>query len=66
MLQSTPDMESMQSRLEAQERFWKSRLKQMEAAHERQLEGFRTQLDQVKGENQDLTMKRKSEFSRSA
>ena len=51
MLQSTPDMESMQSRLETQERFWKSRLKQMEAAHERQLEGFRTKLDQVKGEN---------------
>jgi len=51
MLQSTPDMDSMQSRLEAQERFWKSRLKQMETAHERQLEGLRVQLDQVKGEN---------------
>lgn len=51
MLQSTPDMESMQSHLEEQERFWKSRLKQMEATHERQLEGLRVQLDQVKGEN---------------
>jgi len=51
MLQSTPDMDSMQCHLEAQERFWKSRLKQMEATNERQLEDLRVQLDQVKGDN---------------
>jgi hypothetical protein len=50
MLQSTPDLENMQSRLEAQERFWKSRLKQMEAEHKKELEGLRAQLDQARGE----------------
>jgi hypothetical protein len=50
MFQSTPDMENIQSRLEAQERFWKSRLKQIETEHKRELEGLRVQLDQAKGE----------------
>lgn len=49
MLQSTPDLENMQSRMEAQERFWKSKLKQMETEHKRELEEFRTQLDQATG-----------------
>jgi hypothetical protein len=49
MFQSTPDMENMQSRLEAQERFWKSRLKQIETEHKRELDRLRVQLDQAKG-----------------
>ncbi|XP_021916762.1 myosin heavy chain, non-muscle-like isoform X3 [Zootermopsis nevadensis] len=46
-VESTPDLENMQSRMEAQERFWKSKLKQMETEHKRELEEFRTQLDQA-------------------
>jgi hypothetical protein len=49
MFQSTPDMESVQGRLEAQERFWKSRLKQVETEHKRELDRLMVQLDQAKG-----------------
>ncbi|XP_023705061.1 uncharacterized protein LOC111863203 isoform X2 [Cryptotermes secundus] len=46
--QSTPDMENMQSRLEAQERFWKSRLKQIETEHKREMDRLGIQLNQAK------------------
>jgi hypothetical protein len=60
MFQSTPDMENMQSRLEAQERFWKSRLKQVETEHKRELDRLRVQLDHAKGNKLTVTAKWKS------
>ncbi|PSN33890.1 hypothetical protein C0J52_09559 [Blattella germanica] len=46
--QSTPDLENVQGRLEAQERFWKSRLKQTETQHIKEIEELRIQLNMAK------------------
>lgn len=50
-------MENMQSRLEAQERFWKSRLKQIETEHKTEMDRLRAQLDQAKGKSEFLQLK---------
>ncbi|KAJ9591405.1 hypothetical protein L9F63_002011 [Diploptera punctata] len=60
--QSTPDLENVQGRLEAQERFWKSRLKQIETQHMNEMQELKIQLSlagETQNKNHDLEYENK-------